>query len=373
VDYDTLGPYTIHECLGIGGMATVHRATVDHGGVLRELAIKRLLPQIADDQQFVAAFIREARLAAQLHHPNIAQIYELGHADGVHFIAMELVRGVPLGKLMNKAAGNPAPIGVMLAIVLELCAALDYARSEPFSIIHRDVTPSNVMISAHGRVKMVDFGVAKAMSGAFTTNTGMVKGKLGYMPIEALAGEKLDHRADVFSVGVVAWELLTGKRLFYGLTDLEVIAKVREGRPPPPSSLNASCPRKLDDAILQALARYRDDRWASAGELRNALEAVRRGLGVSATPQEVAAWHRDVLAGPFAPADTEITGAIRESPVVDVDDNQFTAHRAPVTVIDQPKFISSDTVVDRSAPPYGGADDRGSPVVGRSAPRRGED
>ncbi len=349
MDYDNLGPYQIYECIGMGGMATVHRATIDRDGVTRELAIKRLLPQLADDKQFVGAFIREAKLAMQLKHPNIVQIYELGMEDGAHFIAMELVRGVPLGKLMGKAT-TPAPIGVMIAIVRELCAALDYAHAEPFAIIHRDVTPSNVMISLQGNVKVIDFGVAKALSGVFTTNTGLVKGKLGYMPIEALAGEKLDRRGDIFSVGVVAWELLTGRRLFYGLSDQDVIALVRQGRPPPPSTFNASCPRKLDEAILRALARYRDDRWSTAFELRSALEDVRRGLGVAATPQDVAAWQREVIAGPFA-LDTEVTAHLRAQGSGEVPiegDDQFTAHRAPTTVIDsKPKFVTSDTVVDR--------------------------
>jgi serine/threonine protein kinase len=282
---ESFGYYTLHECLGAGGMAIVHRATVAIGaGVVREVALKRLLPQLANDKLFVEDFIREAKLAAQLDHPNIVHILELGEVDGVYFIAMELLRGASLVELMKHAYATKlsAPIGVVIALISELCDALDYAASgrgiygQALRIIHRDLTPSNLIITDEGRIKIIDFGVAKAMSGKFMTNTGMIKGKLSYMSPEALAGSKsIDGRTDIFSVGVVAWELITGRRLFRGINEYEVITKIRSGEILPPSAHNFDCPDELDVIVLRALARDRDERWPDAASLRASLDQLR--------------------------------------------------------------------------------------------------
>lgn len=326
---DQFGPYTVFECLGAGGMATVHRAEKPIGaGVMREVALKRLLPQLADDKLFVEDFIREAKLAAQLDHPNIVHILELGEVDGTYFIAMELVRGASLVSLMKHAyaAKLPAPIGVVIALVSELCSALDYAAcgrgiyGQALKIIHRDLTPSNLIVTDEGRLKIIDFGVAKAMSGKFMTNTGLVKGKLGYMSVEALAGSKtLDGRTDVFSAGVVAWELLTGRRLFRGINEYETITKIRSGVVRPPSTHNADCPAELDAIILQALARERDDRWPEAAAMRSALDRLRSHYPEGA--QHVIAWKEALIpvvrpvARPSTRSDTdnEATAARRAS------------------------------------------------------------
>jgi serine/threonine protein kinase len=300
---DRFGPYTVYECLGAGGMATVHRATIAIGaGVIREVALKRLLPQLADDKQFNEDFIREAKLAAQLDHPNIVHILELGKTAGTYFIAMELVRGQTLIQLMKKAYATKIqpPIGVVVTLISELCEALHYASrgrgvyGQPLNIVHRDLTPSNLIVTDEGRVKIIDFGVAKALSGKFMTNTGMVKGKLGYMSIEALSGSaSLDARTDLFSLGVVAWELIAGRRLFRGVNEYEVITKIRQGDVSPPSEHNADCPPELDDIVLKALARDRENRWASASDIRVALDGLRRHYGDRAA--EVAAWKHALI------------------------------------------------------------------------------
>jgi serine/threonine protein kinase len=305
VTYDRFGPYTVLECIGAGGMATVHRATIDiGGGMIREVALKRLLPQLADDKKLTDDFIREAKLAAQLHHPNIVRILELGRSAGTYFIAMELVRGLSLLQLMKlgQAMRLQAPCGIVVAILSELCEALDYASNatdvdgEPMQIVHRDLSPSNLILTDDGHLKIIDFGVAKAVSGKFMTNTGMIKGKLGYMALEVLSAAPLDHRADIFSLGVVAWELLTGRRLFKGANEYEVITRIRKGAHTPPSKFNTAVPPELDEIVMRALARLRDERWPSAAVMKRALDSLRRTYrdGV----REIVAWRHKLTPEP---------------------------------------------------------------------------
>jgi serine/threonine protein kinase len=297
----------VHERLGAGGMATVHVATIElEGGAQREVALKRMLPQLADDRRFVEDFVREAKLAARLNHPNIVQILELGRIGKTYFIAMELVRGHPLMALMRKAfmAKRPVPIGVVLSLGIELCDALDYAHGEatgedgtPMRVVHRDLSPSNLLVTSDGHLKIIDFGVAKALAGGqFMTNTGLVKGKLGYMSSEALSGKVVDGRADLFSVGVVLWEMLAGKRLFKEKNEYDVISKIRAGAVARPSSINKDCPWELDDIVLRALAREADARWPSAAVMKKALDNVRRYYAKTTSPREVAKWKRALRA-----------------------------------------------------------------------------
>ncbi len=304
-EYERFGRYTVGECLGAGGMAAVHRATVEiGGGVIREVALKRLLPQLADDKQLVEDFIREAKIAAQLHHPGIVRILELGRNGSVYFIAMELVQGHSLLALikLSQAKQTPAPIGIVVALLSELLDALDYASNatdadgDPLEIVHRDLSPSNLIITDDGHLKIIDFGVAKAVSGKFMTNTGMIKGKLGYMALEVLSATPLDRRADIFSIGVVAWELLTGRRLFTGPNEYEVIAKIRHGAKTPPSAHNKDCSPELDEIVMNALARSRDDRWPSAAVMKTALDSLRRKYRDGVL--EVAAWKRSLVPQP---------------------------------------------------------------------------
>jgi len=282
---DEFGRYTVFECLGAGGMATVHRATIEiGGGVVREVALKRMLPQLVDDKKTLDDFIREAKLAAQLNHPNIVRILELGRNGTNYFIAMELVRGNSLLQLMKQMAARrqTAPIGIVIAILAELCDALDYASNATdaegvrMEIVHRDLSPSNLIIDTEGHLKIIDFGVAKSTRGQFATSSGLVKGKLGYMPLEVLAGKPVDRRSDIFSVGVVAWEMLTGRRLFAAANEYDVITKIRQGATVPPSELNIEVSPELDEIVMHALSRKRGDRWPSAGVMKTALDTLRR-------------------------------------------------------------------------------------------------
>ncbi len=294
---EVLGQYTIHELLGRGGMATVNRAEM-HGlaGFRKPVALKRLHPHIAEDPSMVQAFVHEARLASHLHHPNVAQTYDLGKVDDTYFIAMEYIAGPTLTQLQRQSAeaAGPVPIPIALSILGQICDALDYAHNlsdddgKPLGTIHRDVSPSNIIISSTGVVKLIDFGIAKA-AGSDKTKTGLIKGKFAYMAPEYIDGQ-LDLRADLFGLGVIAHELLTGRRLFHVKNDFETIMRLRDMPIQPPSRWNPDVPRDLDDIVLTALQRNPDRRWQSASAMRTAITNVMGTFGLPITNQQVMEW-----------------------------------------------------------------------------------
>ena len=296
---DQFGPYELYERLGLGGMASVHRAK-KHGieGYERVVALKRMLSHLAEDGSFVESFIREAKVASLLQHPNIAQIYDFGRISGVYSIAMELVSGFDLRKLLRYAnrANESIPLPVVLSILGELCDALEYAHAfvdeqgTHLQIVHRDISPSNLIVAHTGHLKVIDFGIAKASSRQLHTESGLVKGKLGYMSPEAALGMQLTPVADIFSVGVVAWELVTASPLFSSRTDFETMRRIREADIIPPSQRNPSCPPELDRVILNALERDPNRRLPSASAFRNALDDIAARAGVQATARTVAEW-----------------------------------------------------------------------------------
>ncbi|MBL0219130.1 MAG: protein kinase [Myxococcales bacterium] len=296
---DEFGPYELYERLGLGGMATVHRAK-KRGieGFERIVALKRMLSHLAEDGSFVDSFIREAKVASLLQHPNIAQVYDFGRISGVYYIAMELVSGFDLRKLLRYAnkANESIPLPVVLSILGELCDALEYAHAfvdeqgTHLQIVHRDISPSNLIVAHTGHLKVIDFGIAKASSRQLHTESGLVKGKLGYMSPEAALGIPLTPVADLFSVGVVAWELVTASPLFSSRTDFETMRRIREADIIPPSHRNPSCPQELDRAILSALERDPDRRMPSAGAFRNAIDHIAARAGVQANARTVAEW-----------------------------------------------------------------------------------
>jgi len=295
---EEFGPYLVYEKLGVGGMATVHRAeSRSVGGFRKAVALKRLLPHIAGDPEAVQAFVREARLASKLRHANIAQTYDLGKIGGVYYIAMELVPGPTFTQLMNQCheAAGAIPLPISVNMLSQICEALDYAHNlcdedgKPLGIIHRDVSPPNVVVSNTGVVKLIDFGIAKLANQEQHTVAGIIKGKFAYVAPEYTAG-RLDHRADLFGLGVIAHELLTGRRLFHGDTDLETVQNIREMPIQPPSRWNPQITRDFDDIILTALQRDPDRRWQSAAAMRNALDGVAKEIGITITYQQVFDW-----------------------------------------------------------------------------------
>ncbi len=297
---EQFGPYLVYERLGVGGMATVHRA-LERGleGFERVVALKRLLPHLAEDASFIKSFVREAKLASLLNHINIVQIYELGRVAAEYFISMEYIDGRDVRQVLRHArrVTGPPPIQIAIAIMLQLCDALDYAHAkvdehgQPLGLVHRDVSPSNVIVTSTGQVKVIDFGIAKAQSAQLRTQTGRVKGKLAYMAPEAIAGGRdLDARSDLWACGVILHELCTARPLFASKNEYQTLLKVQRGDIMPPSTFNQSCPHELDQITLRALARDPDDRFANAGELREQLNAVRKQYNLQTGYRDLASW-----------------------------------------------------------------------------------
>ena len=295
---EVLGQYTLHERLGRGGMATVSRAEMQGlAGFRKSVALKRLHPHIAEDHSMVQSFVHEARLASHLNHPNIAQTYDLGRVGDSFFIAMEYVPGPTLAQLLRQsaAAAVQMPIPVALAILSQICDALDYAHNfcdeggKPLGIIHRDVSPSNIIVSSTGTVKLIDFGIAKATGFGKAEAAGLIKGKLSYMAPEYLEGQ-LDLRADLFGLGVIAHELLTGRPLFHAKDDSDTMKLLRELPIQPPSRWNLDVPRDLDDIVLTALQRTPELRWQSAAAMQTAITNVMMSFGARVTNQQLIEW-----------------------------------------------------------------------------------
>ncbi len=303
---EEFGPYVIYERLGLGGMATVHRAKkTGIAGFERGVALKRLLSHLAEDAVFVESFIREAKVASLLLHPNIAQIYDFGRIGGIYYIAMEHVDGFDVRKLLRHAnrTGEPIPLGVVMSILIELCDALEYAHTfpdetgQPIGIVHRDVSPSNLIVASTGHIKVIDFGIAKASSRQLKTESGRVKGKLGYMSPEAAMGNVMGPVSDMFSVGVVAHELLTARPLFSAKTDFETMLRIREGEIYPPSRRNPLVSQQLDDVVLGALERDAYARIQTAGQMRAMLEQVATRTGLRHSVRDVAEYAQSIPRG----------------------------------------------------------------------------
>jgi eukaryotic-like serine/threonine-protein kinase len=300
------GPFEVLERLGTGGMATVHRA-IERGieGFERVVALKRLLLHLAEDEDFVRAFVREAKLASLLQHGNIVKLFELGRVGSSYFISMEYIPGRDLRVILRQSRRvcGPPPVEIALAILAELLDALDCAHNQrgpdgkPLGLVHRDISPSNLIISHTGHLKVIDFGIAKATLSHFMTHTGRIKGKLSYMAPEALAG-RLDGRSDLFSASVIAHELLTATPLFAAKEDLQIIERLQNMKPPPPSAKNPHCPPELDDIVLRGLAKDPAQRWRSAAEMRGALAQLAIDQHLLATNFEVSHWVEEAFEKP---------------------------------------------------------------------------
>ncbi len=281
-----LGRYIIDELLGTGGMAEIFRARVTGPERFAKwVVIKRVKPKYADQQVFVRMFIDEARINAALDHANIVSVFDFGELDGHYYIAMEYVDGIDLQVVHvrhKERYGRPIPWEVSVLVVRDLLRGLDYAHNAtdndgvPLGIIHRDVNLVNVMLRRDGAVKLLDFGCAKASSAIRQSRTvvGVIKGKLGYMSPEQTQDKELDVRSDGFSVGIVLHELLTGRRLFWGENELDMLRAVQQKPVPDPRRYNPDLPESLAQVVLKALARDREERYASASDMADALEAI---------------------------------------------------------------------------------------------------
>lgn len=289
--------YHVIEKIDMGGMAEIYRGRATSlEGIEKEVAIKRVLPQLTRNQKFIAMFLDEARLSMHLNHANIVQVFDVGRADQTYFIVMEFVHGYNLRKIFQQAnlRNLPVPIEIAVYITMQICNGLAHAHEKrdtdgnPLHIVHRDVSPPNALVSKAGEVKLTDFGLAKAVSQMEETDPGVVKGKFSYLAPETAGGMDVDHRADLFAVGIILFELLTNRRLFLGATDAETVELVEAAEIPSVSKLNPDVPRELQLIVEEALAKNPKKRFSSAKVFSQRLARWLSSENLTVTPYSLA-------------------------------------------------------------------------------------
>jgi len=287
----SLGRYELLAKLATGGMGEIFLARLrGEGGFEKLIVIKRLLPELVSAEHFVSMFLDEARIAAKLSHPNVCEVYELGHEDAQYFIAMKYLEGVPFARIMERQPGreiddDATHLRLVASLLQQACEGLQHAHDlrdndgHPLNLVHRDVSPSNLFVTVDGVLNVLDFGIAKARGATSTTEKGSIKGKYSYMSPEQVRGEEVDRRSDVFSLGIVAHEAATGRRLFKRESDYLVAKAIIEESVPRADEVRSSVPPAMADAIARALSRAAADRYASAREFGNALGSGVADLG----------------------------------------------------------------------------------------------
>ena len=335
--------------LGRGGMGVVYLAMVQGpAGFNKLVVVKELKPEFVEDPGFLTMFLDEARLAARLNHPNIVQTNEVGNEGNRYFMAMDYLDGRGLDRLRRraKAAGQALPLRIELRVICDVLAGLDHAHTmtdydgTPLQIVHRDVSPQNVFITFDGQVKLLDFGIAKAADSMHETHVGVVKGKVAYMSPEQGRGQKVDARADVFSVGVLLWEALTGRRIREGKNSQEQLWALVSADIPRASSVNPAVSPVLDEICARAMAWDRDARYPSAEAMLRELEAY-LATQPPVGSRELGGWVTELFRADRARANAVIeayvarvrAGAARdEIPVIDVSSANSPSHpRSPST------------------------------------------
>jgi serine/threonine protein kinase len=363
--------------LGRGGMSTVllavHRGP--HGFVKLQV-IKKLKPELAQDSEFLRMFQEEARLAARINHRNVVQTNETGFHGNEHFIAMEYLDGQSFETILRRSAKikRPFPLPLQLRIVADALEGLHHAHElrdfdgSPLNPVHRDVSPHNIFVTYEGQVKVVDFGIAKAADCDIQTRTGVIKGKVPYMSPEQLGGATLDRRADLFSVGVILWRVLTGVRLWRGLSDMEVIVRVERGEIPSPSTVRADLPPALVAICKKSLARHPGDRYQTAAELQAAIDNYLEQSGQRTTNRSIGLHLCDMFRENREKVAQAIEERLRSSDTSDVVPalSTLTAVASETPSITQPleQAFGPIGVGREQAPP--------SPVAKRAASGRGK-
>ncbi len=352
---DRFGQYEILERIASGGMAELYKARRSGvEGFQKIVAIKKILPHLADNEGFIAMFADEAKLAAQLNHPNIVHIYDLGKIEGGgYFIAMEHVEGRDLRAILESARelGMTLPVPLAIYVASKVASALDYAHrrrdgdGQDLHIVHRDVSPQNILISYEGDIKLCDFGIAKAASKVSQTESGALKGKIQYMSPEQAWGKPIDRRSDLFSLGVVLYELLTEQKLFRGDSDLTVLEMVRAAAASAPSTANPDVPKPLDAIVLKALAREPDERYANASDMLRDLEQVLYSYSPAPGSADLAIFLHRLQAEEAAVAEAKAREAARAVPEAEVEKPR-RAKAAPVA-----RRTSTATRIPAAEPP----------------------
>jgi serine/threonine protein kinase len=293
----TIGKYRLIATLGEGGAATVYLAIALGPAGFNKLAVLKILrPSLAQHEDVVEMFMNEARIAARLNHANVIHTYEFGEEKGVHFLAMEYLEGQPYSSLLRGAKGGAGLSLVMhLRILVETLAGLDYVHGledfggQPLELVHRDVSPQNVLVTYEGQVKVLDFGIAKVVGGTVKTETGVLKGKVAYMAPEQVGGREIDRRADIYAVGIMMWEVLVGRRLRKAGTDLPLLYSILNEEVPSPRTVNPVVREDLERICMRAVARAPEARYATAQEMMLELEGAMSALGAPVLARDLGA------------------------------------------------------------------------------------
>jgi eukaryotic-like serine/threonine-protein kinase len=295
---EIFGRYLLHQKVGAGGMAQIHLATrLGPRGFARPVAVKRILTSHAGEEEFVQAFLQEGRLGARLSHPNVVQVLEAGQVEGTYYLVMEFIHGADLRDMCKrfKRAHRHPPIAFTLNVIADLCSALHHvheARDDarrPLHLVHRDISPHNLLVSHEGQVKLADFGIAKAADQGMMTRTGVIKGKVGYLAPEQIRGEAIDRRADVYQAGIVFYELLTGCHPFIAGSPTETMARILAGRTTRPRARRPEIPQVVEDCLRDALRPRASERYPTAARFQEAAEWALARLGLPRGPDPVRA------------------------------------------------------------------------------------
>ncbi|MEZ4383186.1 MAG: serine/threonine-protein kinase [Nannocystaceae bacterium] len=310
-----LGKYELLHRLGAGGMAELFIArTIAIHGFEKLVALKRVLREHAHNERLIEMLLSEARLAATLHHPNIVQVYDVGEDDGTHFFTMEYIRGKDLRRLIRAAhkAGTWLPLEHLINIGIHAAAGLHYAHEQktpdgrPLNIVHRDISPSNIIVSYDGAIKIVDFGIAKATTETQVNAMGALKGKIPYMSPEQCRGEAIDCRSDIFSLGIILWELSLGKRLFTNKKGLDLVHHIARTPAPKPSTFKPDYPKDLEQIVMRALAHDPAQRYQTARDFELDLEEFARERRLSISQARLGGFMRDLFAATIAEEEAAI-------------------------------------------------------------------
>jgi len=337
-----LGKYELVSRLAMGGMAELFLAREKGmAGLERLVVIKRILPHLSHQKSFVEMFLREARIAARLNHPNIVNIYDLNTSEGAYYIAMEYIHGTTVRELQILAGESGArfPLDVMISIVDQAARGLHAAHElrdldgKMLGVVHRDVSPHNLMCTPQGNVKLLDFGVAKATSGIEMTFSGNLKGKFAYMSPEQCHRSQLDRRSDIFSLGIIAWELSVGQRLFKRHTELEMLQAITNGDIARPSALGRKLSIEVEDVIMKALSLDRDRRFDTAEEMRIALGEAAKASGIEWGPDRIAHCVNAVAGKQLMERDATLKSALERS--LTLNESKHLLHRTGSHTVDE--------------------------------------